>query len=69
MIVFDRGLLSWLMVALWGVLKIKHTQDFQIGYLAINKNGEIGAMSIHKGFNYAYYFENKNQLVDSKSYF
>lgn len=28
-------------------------ENFQIGYLAVNKAGEVGAYSIHPGFNYA----------------
>ncbi len=47
------------------VKKIPGYQDFQIGYLAINKNGEVGAYSLHKGFNYALYANDKNQLIDS----
>ncbi len=27
--------------------------DFQIGYIAVNKAGEVGSYAIHKGFNYA----------------
>lgn len=47
------------------VKKIPGYQDFQIGYLAINKAGEVGAYSLHKGFNYALYANDKNQLIDS----
>ncbi|MCT4590271.1 MAG: N(4)-(beta-N-acetylglucosaminyl)-L-asparaginase [Carboxylicivirga sp.] len=50
------------------VKKIPGYQDFQIGYLAINKNGEVGAYSLHKGFNYALYANDKNQLIDSDHY-
>ena len=28
-------------------------KDIQVGYLAIDKNGNYGAYSIHPGFNYA----------------
>lgn len=30
-----------------------HVEDLQVAFLALNKNGEFGAWSIHKGFNYA----------------
>ena len=35
------------------VKKIPDYEGFQIGYLAINKNGEYGSFCIHPGFNYA----------------
>ncbi len=50
------------------VKKIPGYQDFQIGYLAINKAGEVGAYSLHKGFNYALYANDSNQLIDSDYY-
>ncbi|MBK3519658.1 N(4)-(beta-N-acetylglucosaminyl)-L-asparaginase [Carboxylicivirga marina] len=50
------------------VKKIPGYQDFQIGYLAINKSGEVGAYSLHKGFNYALYANNTNNLIDSGYY-
>ncbi|MCU4158072.1 N(4)-(beta-N-acetylglucosaminyl)-L-asparaginase [Carboxylicivirga sp. A043] len=50
------------------VKKIPGYQDFQIGYLAINKAGEVGAYSLHKGFNYALYANDKNKLIDSDYY-
>ncbi|PTS87001.1 N(4)-(beta-N-acetylglucosaminyl)-L-asparaginase, partial [Caulobacter sp. HMWF009] len=28
-------------------------RDFQVGFLAINKRGEVGAWAIQKGFSYA----------------
>lgn len=50
------------------VKKIPGYQDFQIGYLAVNKAGEVGAYSLHKGFNYALYANESNQLIDSDYY-
>jgi len=50
------------------VKKIPGYQDFQIGYLAINKSGEVGAYSLHKGFNYALFVDNANKLIDSDYY-
>ncbi|MDF1867791.1 MAG: N(4)-(beta-N-acetylglucosaminyl)-L-asparaginase [Saprospiraceae bacterium] len=48
------------------IIKKQGYKDFQIGYLAINKNGEVGASSIHKGFNYALHTRDENRLIDSK---
>jgi N4-(beta-N-acetylglucosaminyl)-L-asparaginase len=43
--------------------------DFQVGFLALNKNGEYGAYAVNKGFQYAVYSnEEKNILKDSKSH-
>ena len=42
--------------------------EIQIGFIAINKNGEHGAFCLQKGFNYAVYSpEINNQLFDAKS--
>ena len=43
-------------------------EDFQIGYLAVNKAGEVGAYSIHPGFNYALHRDGKNEMVEVASY-
>ncbi len=40
-------------------------EDFQIGYLAIDKAGNHGSYCIHKGFNYALMKNGSNQLIDS----
>lgn len=46
----------------------KPLNELQIGFLALNKNGEHGAFCLQKGFNFAVYSpEIKNQLFDSKS--
>ncbi|MEO0403865.1 MAG: N(4)-(beta-N-acetylglucosaminyl)-L-asparaginase [Bacteroidota bacterium] len=42
-------------------------KDIQIGYLAISKSGEVGAYSLHPGFNYAQHKGKKNQMVDCAS--
>ncbi|GAB4135315.1 MAG: N(4)-(beta-N-acetylglucosaminyl)-L-asparaginase [Bacteroidia bacterium] len=47
------------------VKKHSNYKDFQVGILAINKNGEHGAYGIHKGFNYALYQNGSNKLIDS----
>lgn len=46
----------------------KPLSELQIGFIAINKNGEHGAYCLQKGFNYAVYSPGmKNELFDSKS--
>lgn len=48
------------------VKKIPDFKKFQIGYLAVNKNGEVGAYCIHPGFNYALKISAEDKrLVDS----
>lgn len=46
----------------------KALNELQIGFIAINKQGEHGAFCLQKGFNYAVYSpEINNQLFDAKS--
>ncbi len=40
--------------------------DFQVAYLATNKEGEIGAYSIKKGFSYSKYLNGNNKNIISK---
>jgi len=40
-------------------------KDFQVGFLALNKNGETGAYSLQKGFQYALCVNGENKLIDS----
>lgn len=40
--------------------------NFQIGFIALNVNGEYGAVSVRDGFQYALYKDEKNELFDSK---
>lgn len=44
-------------------------KDFQVGYIAVNKRGEIGAYSIHQGFSYTIYQNGENKNVSPGSYF
>lgn len=41
----------------------------QVGFIALNKNGETGAYSLKPGFNFALHQNNENKLIDSKSYY
>ena len=43
-------------------------KDIQIGYLAMNKQGEVGAFALHPGFNYAEARPGMNRMVDSPSF-
>tara|TARA_B100001250_G_scaffold58533_1_gene45566 strand:+ start:1808 stop:2773 length:966 start_codon:yes stop_codon:yes gene_type:complete len=40
--------------------------DFQIGYIALRKDGQVGFSAIHDGFQYALYKNNENKLYDVK---
>ncbi len=51
------------------VEKIPDNKNFQVGYLAMNKQGETGAYSLRKGFNYALYRDKQNRLLDARSYY
>ncbi len=50
------------------IVKNQNYKDMQIGYLAINKEGEHGAYAVHPGFNYALHQHGKNALIDSNSH-
>ncbi|GEO22878.1 N(4)-(beta-N-acetylglucosaminyl)-L-asparaginase [Cyclobacterium qasimii] len=51
------------------IAKSKDLKNTQIGFLAINKEGDFGAFSIQPGFNYAHHHKAKQSLVDSNSWF
>ena len=40
--------------------------DFQIGYIALRKDGQVGFSAIHDGFQYALFKKNENKLYDVK---
>ncbi len=42
-------------------------KETQIGFIALNKNGEVGAFCLQKGFNYAVKDNSRNELIDSSS--
>lgn len=39
--------------------------NLQVGFLALNKNGEIGGYSVYAGFNYAVQTKTQNELIDA----
>lgn len=41
----------------------------QVGFIALNKQGDTGAYCLRPGFDYALYRNDKNELIDSVSYF
>ena len=51
------------------ISKNKNIDDIQAGFLAINKEGLIGAFAVHPGFNFAKATVKENVLIDSNSYF
>ncbi len=50
------------------VKKAKNYKDFQIAYVAMNKQGEIGSYCIHKGFSYAKFYKGESTNNLSESY-
>ncbi len=54
--------------AVMRIVKKQKYQDFQIGYLAMNKKGEVGAYCIHPGFNYAQHQQGEAEVFNSISY-
>jgi isoaspartyl peptidase/L-asparaginase-like protein (Ntn-hydrolase superfamily) len=49
------------------VAKMKVHDSFQIGYIALNKAGEVGAYAYASGFQYAFANREKTALIDVKS--
>lgn len=49
------------------IMKVnKGNNDLQVGFLALRKDGAIGAFAIQKGFNYAVHDQSGNKLIDSR---
>lgn len=49
--------------------KNKDRKDFQIGFLAINKNGETGGYCVHPGFTYREYSEKGHENREVTSFY
>jgi len=45
----------------------KQENKFQVAYIAINKNGDVGSYSIEPGFTYMDYYRGKNNEIKTKS--
>ncbi len=39
--------------------------DFQVGFLAMNRQGDVGAYALHDGFQFAHYVDNSNTLKNA----
>ena len=48
--------------------KTPNFEDFQVGYIAVNKKGETGAYSIHEGFTATSYQDKKNTTFNPNFY-
>ncbi len=48
------------------VRKHKSMKNLQVGFIALNKNGEIGSYSVFSGFNYAVHTKEQNVMIDAK---
>ena len=46
-------------------LRKKNLKDIQVGFIALNKNGETGSFCVQSGFNYAVYDASGNRLIDA----
>ena len=42
-------------------------KDIQVGFIALNKEGQYGSYCVQPGFNYAVYDQQGNRLIDAKS--
>lgn len=49
------------------ISKQKHVADLQVGFIALNKQGEYGGYCIQKGFTYAVQDQTTKVLLDAKS--
>lgn len=50
------------------IKKSPNYKDFQVGYIAMNKQGEVGAYCIHEWFNYTVYQNDENKNYKSEYY-
>jgi N4-(beta-N-acetylglucosaminyl)-L-asparaginase len=46
-------------------LRKKELKDIQVGFIALNKNGEVGSYCVQSGFNYAVCDSTGNRLIDA----
>ena len=51
------------------VKKVPENKIRQVGYIAVNKNGEVGGYSLQPGFNYALANNGENKMVDCQSFY
>ncbi len=48
------------------ISKHKDMTNLQVGFLALNKNGEYGGFSVYKGFNYALRTKDEDKMIDAQ---
>lgn len=48
------------------IKKHKDLTNLQVGFLALNKQGEHGGYSVYNGFNYAVHTHIQNEMIDAK---
>jgi N4-(beta-N-acetylglucosaminyl)-L-asparaginase len=53
------------------IIKIKgdKAKEIQVGFIALNKKGEVGAYCIQKGFSYALKNNKEEKMINAKSYY
>lgn len=49
-------------------LRNKNLKGIQVGFIALNKNGEYGSYCVQGGFNYAVHDASGNKLIDAEFY-
>ena len=49
-------------------LRNKKPTDIQVGFIALNKNGEYGSYCVQSGFNYAVHDNSGNRLIDAECF-
>ncbi len=54
--------------AVMRIVRKQNFEELQVGYVAVNKNGEYGAYSIQPGFVYAVTDKNGTRVLDGESY-
>jgi len=50
------------------IKKSPNYKDFQVGYIAVNKQGEVGAYAVHEWFSYRIYQDNESKNIQSDFY-
>jgi N4-(beta-N-acetylglucosaminyl)-L-asparaginase len=50
-------------------IKKEKAKDIQVAFIALNKNGDVGAYAIQKGFSYAIRNDNTEKLIQAESFF
>ncbi len=54
--------------AIQRIVETQDYEDMQVGYLALDKQGNVGAYAIRPGFSYALYQNGENVLLQADSY-